>query len=346
MKRFVLALGAGLCFGAIAADTHDHDHALPGTVYTYETVAAYAESWDFAIRWGAGTIKVVDETGILKREPKILETLNMNLGTTKMVLVDGVKGDITIKMVDDLPAPYGQNGCGLSQSKLGLDGAQVVENIIRIKSNNRCMGENEGAALLLHELGHALGFAKHAKEDDVMSTHDPAFELNKINLTTLQHFLKGLYSLDVGAKIPGKQRMPDPAPASLAYYAPVKEKGPVLAVVPTPEERLPEVTFAAPTQQYRKVEKRDAQGRISWEFVQIGGPTDAPGLAKTSASGPAGKKGRPASRFETIQPQSNVPAAPIPGAYTPVPTSAPVSAAEAAAMEDANKGYISFGPRR
>ncbi len=343
MKRFVFALGASLCFGAMAAGTHDH--ALPNTtVYTYETVAAYAESWDFAIRWGAGTVKVVDETGILKREPKILETLNMNLGTTKLVLVDAAKGDITIKLVDDLPAPYGQNGCGLSQSKLGVDGAQVVENIIRIKSNNRCMGENEGAALLLHELGHALGFAKHAKEDDVMSTHDPAFELNKINLTTLQHFLKGLYSLDVGAKIPGKQRMPDPAPASLAYYSPVKEKGPVLAVVPPPEERLPEVTLASPNLQYRKVEKRDAQGRVSWEFVQIGGPADAPGLTKTT--GVAGKKGRSTSRFETIQPQSNVPSAPAPGTYTPLPTSAPVSAAEAAAIEDANKGYILFGPRR
>lgn len=336
MKRSLLALCACLCSGAMAAGKQEP--SPPTSQYTYETVAAYAESWDFAIRWGAGTIKVVDETGILKKEPKILTLLNMNLGTTKMVLVDGPKGDLIIKMVDDLPAPYGQNGCGLSQSQLGADGAQIVSNIIRIKNNNRCMGQNEGAALLLHEIGHALGFAKHAKEDDVMSQHDPAFELNKVNLTTLQHFLKGLYALDVGAKIPGKQRMPEPFPESLAYYAPVKETGPVLAS--KPEVPLPEATFATPTAQYRKVEKRDAQGRVSWEFVQInGGESAATGPAKGNA-----KKGR-VDRFETIQPGDSRPAA-VPGKYTSVAPLTPTSESGDDAQDDASRGFISFGPRR
>ena len=346
MKRSVLALCASLCFGAMAAGTHNHDNGPEVSDYTYETVAAYAESWDFAIRWGAGTIKVVDETGILKQEPKILELLNMNLGTTKMVLVDGVKGDITIKLVDELPAPYGQNGCGLSQSQMAVDGAQVVSNIIRIKSNNRCMGKNEGAALLLHELGHALGFAKHAKEDDVMSQHDPAFELNKVNLSTLQHFLKGLYSLDVGAKIPGKKRMPDPAPESLAYISPVKETGPVLAVKPDDAERLPEVTFAAPTAQYRKVEKRDAQGRTTWEFVQInGGAGSVSDIPSKSASVKKGSaKAQP--RFETIEPGAKA-ASPVNlGSYNKLPATTPVSGVAQDPADDASRGYISFGPRR
>lgn len=343
MKRFALSLCAMLCFGAMAADKHNHDQSPEVSDYTYETVAAYAESWDFAIRWGAGTIKVVDETGILKKEPKIIELLNMNLGDTKMVLVDGPKGDLIIKLVDELPAPYGQNGCGLSQSQLGLDGAQVVSNIIRIKSNNRCMGKNEGAALLLHELGHALGFAKHAKEDDVMSQHDPAFELNKVNLSTLQHFLKGLYSLNVGEKIPGKKRMPDPNPASLAYIAPVQETGPVLAATPEPAERLPEATFATPTAQYRKVEKRDAQGRITWEFVQTNGGAGSVSDIPAKANGKKGKT-PVGPRFETIEPGASTPK-PNMGSYNKL-SATPVSGVVEDPADDASKGYISFGPRR
>lgn len=334
MKRFFLALGAGLCFGAMAAGNHD-SKAEVVSEYSYETVAAYAESWDFAIRWGAGTIKVADETGILKREPKILEILNMNLGDTKMVLVDAPTGDITIKLVDELPAPYGQNGCGLSQSKLGMGGSQVVSNIIRIKTNNRCMGPSEGGALLLHELGHALGFAKHAKEDDVMSTHDPAYELNRVNLSTLQHFLKGLYSLDVGQKIPGKQLMPEPDPRSLAYNVPIEEKGPVLAAKPTPEEALPEVTFVTPQLQYRKVEKRDSQGRVSWEFVQTNGVGGKAATSSDIGKPATGKKGRP-SRFETIEPGA-APSSKAPSAITKI---------EPQLSDDESKGYILFGPGR
>lgn len=345
MKRFALAFLTSLCCSAMAAGNHSAESKM--TEYTYETVAAYAESWEFAIRWGAGTIKVVDETGVLKREPKILEILNMNLGTTKMVLVDGPKGDLVIKLVDELPAPYGQIGCGLSQSQLGADGAQVVSNIIRIKRNNRCMGKNEGAALVLHELGHALGFAKHAKEDDVMSQHDPAFELNHINLSTLQHFLKGLYTLDVGAKIPGKKRMPSPAPESLAYYAPISDSGPVLALKPPLAERLPESTFATPTQQYRRVEKLDAKGRVFWEFVQISGsagsvteiPSNVPGVNAIKSS----KSRAPAaSRFETIKPGTASSSPKSMGSYNMIPaaTGTPTDA------DDASRGFISFGPRR
>lgn len=335
MKRVLLALGAGLCFGAMAAGNHD-SKAQEVSEYSYETVAAYAESWDFAIRWGPGVIKVADETGILKKEPKIIELLNMNLGETKMVLVDTPTGDITIKLVDELPAPYGQNGCGLSQSQLGLNGSTVVSNIIRIKTNNRCMGKNEGAALLLHELGHALGFAKHAKEDDVMSTHDPAFEHNKVNITTLQRFLKGLYSLDVGQKIPGKQLMPEPRASSFAYISPIEEKGPVIATKPNPEEALPEVTFAHPQMQYRKVEVRDSQGRVSWEFVQtnaVGGSATAPNTGNGKAA-PA-KKGR-TSRFETIEPGAT-PSKPMPLAMNKI---------EPQLSDDESKGYILFGPGR
>ena len=345
MKRFAFAFLTSLCFGAMAAGNPAADSKM--TDYTYETVAAYAESWEFAIRWSAGTIKVVDETGILKREPKIIEILNMNLGTTKMVLVDGPKGDLVIKLVDELPAPYGQIGCGLSQSQLGADGAQVISNIIRIKRNNRCMGKNEGAALLLHELGHALGFAKHAKEDDVMSQHDPAFELNRINLSTLQHFLKGLYTLNVGAKIPGKERMPDPASESLAYSAPISNSGPILALKPDLAERLPESTFATPTLQYQKVEKLDAKGRLFWEFIQIGGSasgvTDIPPKGISVNTIKSGKSRAPAtSRFETIKPSSASSSQKSMGSYNMLPS----AAAAPLDADDASRGFISFGPRR
>lgn len=354
MKRFLFALCATLCLGAIAAEKNKPTSS-EGPEYTYETVAAYAESWDFAIRWKAGTIKVVDETGILKQEPRIIELLNMNLGATKLVLVDGTKGDITIKLVDDLPAPYGQNGCGLSQSQLAADGAQVVSNIIRIKTENRCMGKNEGAALLLHELGHALGFAKHAKEDDVMSQHDPAFDLKKVNLTTMQRFLKGLYSLDVGAKIPGKKRMPEPHPESLAYLtpAPANDTSPVIASKTGSTERVPEVTFATPTQKYQKVEKRDAQGRLTWEFIQIGGSSGSVTELPSKATAAGNKKNRPAggSRLETIQPGATSPGITGPRSYNKLPTSTTSTPSSAAVStitpaDDASRGYISFGPSR
>lgn len=296
MKRCALAI-ASFIFCASAFSNN------PTPEYTYETVAAYAESWDFAIRWGAGTVKVVDETGILKKNPKILATLNMNLGTTKLVLVDAEKGDITIRWVDELPAPYGQNGCGLSQSKLGMDGVQVIENMIRIKRGNRCMGQNEGEMLLLHELGHALGFAKHAKEDDVMSIHDPAFEHNKVNLETLQRFLKGLYSLNVGQKIPGKEKMPEPLAESFVYQAPIKEEGVVFAYKPPKEDSLPETRLANPTAQYRRVETRDAQGKVSWQFVQTGGGTGGVTEVSSPVATPTVKSVKKVrQRFETIEP--------------------------------------------
>ena len=352
MKRIVLSLCISLCFGAVAAGKSSTTTAVSDVPeYTYETVAAYAESWDFAIRWKTGIIKVVDETGILKREPQILELLNMNLGATKMVLVDGSNGDITIKLVDDLPAPYGQNGCGLSQSQLAVDGAQVVSNIIRIKTENRCMGKNEGAALLLHELGHALGFAKHAKEDDVMSQHDPAFELNKVNLTTLQRFLKGLYSLDVGAKIPGKKRMPEPNPDSFAYRIDTKAMEPVIASKSNPIARLPETTFATPTQKYQRIETRDAQGRLSWEFIQIdGGSGNISDITKTSATANKKSSRKGGARFETIQSSTSTigPFNTLAHSKTPETTFVPSGTAKISPSpaDDASRGYILFGPSR
>lgn len=325
MKRSVIALAVSLFFsaGVFAAE-----NKRAGSEYTYETVSMYGESWDFVIRWDSGTVRVVDETGTLEKNPALLELLNMNLGATKLVLVTEAKSDILIKFVDELPAPYGNNGCGLSQSKLAHDGAKVVEAIIRIKKDSSCSGPknsvHKNEALVLHELGHALGFAKHAKENDVMSVHDASFEKKHVNIETLQRFLKGLYSLDVGAKIPGSKRMPDPLPNSFTYDVAVNasetkdlepeikgldkgpDKGPDKAPDKAPDKGLDkapivESNVIVPTQKYRKIEKRDAQGRLTWEFIPEGGVSNVRNAGNVVEIGPSKKT----PRFESIGPREN-----------------------------------------
>ena len=246
-------------------------HAAPSekSEYTYETVSAYAESWEYAIRWGDGRVTIADETGILKNNPRILELLNANLGRTKLVLTNQNKAMISIKWVDELPAPYA-SACATTQNTLRPDGVQIDFSIIRVRRENRCMGDskNDGDILLLHEMGHALGFAKHAKEDDVMSVHDPAWNQNEVNLTTLQHFLTGLYSLSPGQKIPESSHMPEPIEGTNRYQAPVEAQGPLYAV--TPSERLPESKPVANVPQFKRVDKKQRDGTWNVEFIPLG----------------------------------------------------------------------------
>ena len=247
--------------------------------YTYETVSAYADSWEYAIRWGEGKISIYDETGIIEESPKILELLNANLGRTKLMLTNQEKAQIRVKWVDELPAPYA-NACATTQNTLKSSGVEYDFAIIRFRRENRCMGKNKSDAdlLMMHELGHALGFAKHAKEDDVMSTHDPVWGKNEVNLLTLQHFLAGLYSLSPGQKIPGNTRMPEPAARMNVYHAPMEAKGPVYAVTPT--ERLPESRPLASTPRSRKIEKRLPDGTLTVEFLPL-----EPTSVNTNSSG-------------------------------------------------------------
>ena len=196
-----------------------------------------------------------------------------------VVLTNQEKAQIRVKWVDELPAPYA-NACATTQNTLKSSGVEYDFAIIRFRRENRCMGKNKSDAdlLLMHELGHALGFAKHAKEDDVMSTHDPVWGKNEVNLLTLQHFLTGLYSLSPGQKIPGNTRMPEPAARMNVYHAPMEEKGPVYAVTPT--ERLPESRPLASTPQYRKIEKRLPDGTLTVEFSPL-----EPTSVNTNSSG-------------------------------------------------------------
>jgi hypothetical protein len=55
----------------------------------------------------------------------------------------------------------------------------------------------------MHEIGHALGFARHSKDNDVMAAYVEKDRV--IRIPTLSRFLTGMYKLDVGVTIPLKE---------------------------------------------------------------------------------------------------------------------------------------------
>ncbi len=260
---------------------------------TYETVAAYGESYERVIRWPDGAIKVYDETRILDRHPKVLETLNQNLNKSFLVLTPRAEeADIKIEYVKVLPVPY-QTSCATASPQINHMTGVIQKSIIRVREEpNPCMTRDNGAILLMHEMGHALGFSAHAKENDVMSNHDPSYDKDVIPMNTLQRFLRGAYSLPPGAPIPKNTPMPEPqgvlawsngeGGTAVAKLELSPERYQVAKVTPLKDPVLErrnltpvnsssrvqhQATMSTPQLKYKRVEKTLPNGLTTWEFV-------------------------------------------------------------------------------
>jgi len=253
----------------ISIALYSYAHSSP---FTFETVAAYGESHEKAIRWADGTVRIWDGTGLLDKHPQILPMLNKNLGDVNLERTNFRKvSQVQIEWVDTLPAPH-STGCALATNRLVNDHQQIGESIVRIRRNNPCLGPTEGAALLIHELGHVLGFATHPKEGDIMSIHDHSFEKEEVSMGVLQHFLKGLYSLPVGGVIPRNELMPLPDHNSLMWRTSTNPAPPITVrqkqnvELPITQSAQPKIVF--PNIPMRKITRQTERGE-TWEFVPI-----------------------------------------------------------------------------
>lgn len=166
---------------------------------TYQTVSFYSEYHDHVVRWPDGKIRVYDKSGFTQW-PLIFSRLQPFLGNSTLELADKENdADVVIDHVESLPMPY-EHTCGVTQNYIGPDNASIVKSRIKIRRINICIGDSMELGLYMHELGHALGFSRHVKNDDVMGTYENTGK--EIHIQTLSAFLTGLYRLPVGAAIP------------------------------------------------------------------------------------------------------------------------------------------------
>jgi hypothetical protein len=168
---------------------------------TYTTASFYSEYYDHVVRWQDGHVKIYDNTGF-SRWDVVLERLQPFMGKVTLVMArDEASADIVIDAVDTMPTPHEQS-CGVTQNYIGKDNASITKARTKIRKIQLCIGDGKDLHLYMHELGHALGFARHSKDDDVMAAY--ADKESILRIPTLSRFLTGTYGLDVGAPFPTK----------------------------------------------------------------------------------------------------------------------------------------------
>lgn len=163
---------------------------------TYQTISFYSEYHDHVVRWPNGKVNIYDKTGFTKW-PTILERIQPFMPHVSLTMVDNENSaNIVIEGVESLPMPF-THTCGVTQNYIAGDNSTISKSRVKIRRVDICIGDNKELGLYMHELGHALGFARHTKDNDVMGTYENHGK--ELHIKTLSAFLTGLYSLPVGA---------------------------------------------------------------------------------------------------------------------------------------------------
>lgn len=183
MKKFIYLFLASLMFSISHAET-------------YSLVSNYSENANRAIRWNDGVVKIYDCTQFSELQ-KVLDLLNKYTQKTKFVTTDyPEEAQITITWADYFDFPY-QDKCGLTQTY--IENNQYSKATIQLR-HGACTRKGTLISLYIHELGHALGFARHTDNTDVMA-EALADSGHYESVGILTQFLNGLYYLNPGDNI-------------------------------------------------------------------------------------------------------------------------------------------------
>lgn len=231
---------------------------------TYLLVAEYGETPLKTTRWPDGSVYIYDATNYSDLDA-VLTLLNKNTQNTKFIQTSNRDtADITIDWSQDFEYPY-KDKCGLTQTSTANN--LYTKATILLKPGT-CTKTGTIFSLYLHELGHALGFARHTVSEDVMAEalYDKG-HYESINVLT--NFLTGLYSIPPGSIINKDMPIPRATGSSLAVKETDKFK-----TVPTPQKKKPAevitlrplIPLDAPTTGKNRIEVITPQG-IQYKYT-------------------------------------------------------------------------------
>lgn len=231
---------------------------------TYLLVAEYGENPLKTTRWPDGTVYVHDATNYSDLD-SVLILLNANTQNTKFVSTSNKDiANITIDWSQDFDYPY-KDKCGLTQTHVANN--LYTKATILLKPG-ACTKTGTIFSLYLHELGHALGFARHTTSEDVMaeSLYDKG-HYESVNILT--NFLMGLYNIPPGSIINKDIPLPRANGSSLAIKNTDRGKPAIIQQKKKPAEIItlkPLMPPEASTIGKRRVEVITPQG-IQYKYV-------------------------------------------------------------------------------
>ena len=222
---------------------------------TYDLIAHYGENTSKLVRWPDGVVKVYDKTNYEKL-PDVLKLFNKNMKNTQLELVSNIDdSQIVIELVDYFETPF-EDKCGLANTFMDKTQSYYIKALIRLRPS-MCLNNATKQSLYIHELGHALGFARHTDigTDDVMAE----FLNNKgtyDSIGVLTKFINGLYTLPAGSIIDKNMKLPIPVGGATVK----KENEPIVATVLKKTKVVELQTFKPLNSELRKIEKITPRG--------------------------------------------------------------------------------------
>jgi hypothetical protein len=217
-KTIVVGILAFLSFSAMASDP-------------FEVVRKWGESDTHAVRWVDGSVLVYDATNS-PHMSKVLELLNRDLVDVRLVMANTPENA-------NIKVQYGetQDACGLTTVwtqplQRTITGAEIQ--LSPSVKDGKCKGNSDGAAVLLHEMTHAVGFSRHTTQENTLMHRHVNVNMDVLIPPEQRLFLQALYSIPAGILIPSQDDEFKPEVMATQTLAQILGKSDALAPVAMP----------------------------------------------------------------------------------------------------------------